>query len=156
LIPTALLWLLPGVELGAQNRPATYTEYRGDVIVGRGTSAQVGGGIYVPMGYYLRVGVIGAAGSTWREHETVTSGRVDLIARYLIDPFREIEWAPSFGAGLSVHSVDGDRVRAYLVMALDIEGPRVIDRRLSPAFQIGLGGGARFAIAVRTSRGPWR
>jgi hypothetical protein len=142
--------------LHAQNRPPSYTEFRGDLIAGRTTAAEFGAGIHVPLGYYVRLGIIGAAGVTWRDGESLTSGRIDVIARYLLDPFREVSWAPSFGAGMSVQYVDGDtRVRPYLAMVADVEGPR-LRRRFSPVIQLGLGGGARFTLAVRTSRGQWR
>ncbi len=148
------------VALGAargQNRPARFAEYRGDVTVGRGTAGEVGVGLQVPAGYYVRVGILAAAGVTWRDGAAPASGRVDVVARYLLDPFREAGWGLSLGGGVSVPYVDGDtRVRPYLSLVLDVEGPRVRGGPFSPAFQMGLGGGARFAFALRTSRGPWR
>jgi hypothetical protein len=143
--------------LGAQDESARYSDYRADVIVGHGTTASLGGGVQQPLGYYVRLGVIGAAGLTWRDGARATSGRVDVVARYLLDPFREIAWAPSLGGGVSVFWVDGEtRVRPYLTLVADVEGPRIRRGTLSPALQVGLGGGARISLALRTSRGRWR
>jgi hypothetical protein len=138
------------------NQPRMSEEYRADVLFGRGTAGQVGAGVQLPLGYYVRLGVTGAAGVTWRDGDSVGGGRVDIVARYLLDPFREVAWTPSFGGGLTVRYDDGDeRPHAYLAVVLDVEGPR-LRRALSPAFQIGLGGGTRLGFVLRTTRGPWR
>jgi hypothetical protein len=139
----------------AQNSPPSYSEYRADAIVGRGTSAQLGIGAVIPGGVYARMSVDGAAGATWRDGATHGSGRVDVIARFLLDPFREAPVGLSFGAGLSVPYVDGDaHVRPYLTFVADIEGRR--RSGLTPALQIGLGGGARVGIVLRRSVSRWR
>jgi hypothetical protein len=138
------------------SQPSISAEYRADMLFGGGTAAQVGGGAQVPLGYYVRLGVTGAAGVTSRDGDSVASGRVDVIARYLLDPFREVAWTPSFGGGLTVRYDDGDaRPRTYLAVVLDVEGPR-IRRAFSPALQLGLGGGTRIGVALRATRGPWR
>jgi hypothetical protein len=152
-----IVTLLTATELRAQIEMPRYTDYRVDVIMGRGTTASLGGGVQLPLGYYVRLGVIGAAGFTWRDSTTATSGRFDVVARYLLDPFREISWAPSLGGGVSVFFVDGEpRPQAYLTMVADVEGPRMQRGSLSPAVQVGLGGGTRISVALRTSRGRWR
>jgi hypothetical protein len=141
----------------AQTRPGRFAEYRADVIVGRGTAGQVGAGAELPLGYYVRLGITGAAGMTWRDGATPTSGRVDVIARYLLDPFREVPRALSLGGGISVPYVEGDqRVRPYLTLVADLEGPRMHNGPFSPALQVGVGGGSRIAVVLRASRGPWR
>ena len=135
--------------------PRVFAESRADAIVGKGTTAQVGVGPQIPLGYYVRLGLTGAFGITYRDGNTLTSARGDLMARYLLDPFRETPWALSLGGGVSVPYVDGDaRTRPYVTIVVDVEGPR--SNGVSPAFQLGLGGGARFGVAFRTSPGPWR
>src|SRR5262249_13015632 len=85
-----------------------YGEYRGDAIVGRGTSAQAGiGGVFL-MGTYVRTTIDAAGGATWRYDQTRASGRVDAIARFLLDPFREAPLGLSLGGGVSVPYVSGD------------------------------------------------
>lgn len=145
-------------DVGAQvpSQPTISAEYRADMLIGRGTAAQIGAGAQFPLGYYVRLGVTGAAGVSSRDGDSVASGRVDVIARYLLDPFREVAWTPSFGGGLTVRYDDGDaRPRTYLAVVLDVEGPR-FRRVLSPSLQLGLGGGTRIGVALRATRGPWR
>jgi hypothetical protein len=136
-------------------RPTAYAESRGDVIIGRGTAGEVGVGTQIPLGYYLRLGFTGAVGATLRDDDALTSARVDMIVRYLLDPFREARWAVSLGGGVSVPYVDGDtRAQPYATVVVDVEGPR--RGGVSPAVQLGLGGGFRIGVAFRTSVGPWR
>ena len=85
----------------AQNQPPAYAEYRADAIVGRGTAAQGGAGVVVPLGIYVRLGIDAAAGATWRGDATRASGRVDVIGRFLLDPFRETRLGLSLGGGVS-------------------------------------------------------
>ena len=132
-----------------------YEEFRADAIVGDGTAVQGGAGIVFPAGIYMRVNVDGAAGTRFREGESRTSGRVDLIARFLLDPFRETPIGLSLGGGVTVPYTDGETgVQPYLTAVIDIEGSR--HGRFTPALQIGLGGGARVGIVLRTSTRAFR
>jgi hypothetical protein len=131
-----------------------YAEYRADAIIGDGTAVQAGAGLTVPMGIYVRLGLIGAAGVTHDAGANRFSGRSDAIARFSFDPFREMPYTLSLGGGVSVPYVDGmSRVRPYFTAVIDIEGKR--RGRLTPAFQVGFGGGTRVGFALRTS-GPQR
>jgi hypothetical protein len=138
----------------AQATSATFGELRADVIAGRGTAAQVGVGGGLPLGYYVRASLLGAGGPTWRDGKVVASGRVDVLARFLLDPFREMRWGLSFGGGVSVPVVSERRSRPYLTVVTDIEGPR--RGGYSPAIQLGLGGGARVGLILRSSAGRHR
>jgi hypothetical protein len=140
----------------AQIIPApVYGEYRGDAIVGRGTSAQAGiGGVFL-MGTYVRTTIDAAGGATWRYDEARASGRVDAIARFLLDPFREARLGLSLGGGVSVPYVSGDaHVRPLLTAVIDVEGR--MRGPVTPAIQVGLGGGTRIGFALRTSPPRWR
>jgi hypothetical protein len=135
--------------------PPMYSELRADAIVARETAAQVGAGVVMPLGIYVRLSVDAAGGATFDKGASRASGRVDAIGRFLLDPFRETPVAVSFGGGLSVPYVDGqDHLRPYLTAVIDIEGRK--RGRFTPAFQIGLGGGARVGIVLRTSQPRWR
>jgi len=140
----------------AQRLPIpAYLEYRGDGIVGRGTTAQAGLGAVFVMGTYVRTSVDGGAGATWQGGESSASGRVDVIARFLLDPFRESPIGFSLGGGVSVPYVDGQaHVRPFLTAVVDVEGR--IRRNITPALQVGLGGGTRIGIVFRTSPPRWR
>ena len=139
----------------AQFKPPAYAELRVDGIAGRGNAAQVGGGVSVPLGIYVRFALDGAAGPTWRDGATRASGRIDAIARFTLDPFRESPIALSLGGGVTVPYVDGDvHVRPLLAAVVDLEGKR--RGRFTPALQLGLGGGARLGLVLRTSPTRWR
>jgi len=141
--------------LGAQRRPTSYAEYRADVIAGSATAAQAGGGLVLPFGVYVRTSLDGAIGATWRGGVARTSGRADVISRFLLDPFRETPVVLSMGGGVSVPYADGDtRVRPYLTVVVDVEGRQ--HGAITPALQVGLGGGLRVGVVLRTSPRAWR
>jgi len=101
------------------------------------------------------LGIDAAGGATWRDETTRASGRVDVVGRFLLDPFRETPVGLSFGGGVSVPYVDGDpRVRPYLTVVIDVEGR--IRGPVTPALQVGFGGGTRVGIVLRASRRRWR
>jgi hypothetical protein len=152
----AALATLLSSAAGAQQVPTRpYVEYRADAIIARGTAAQVGGGVVMPLGVYVRLNVDAAAGATWRYGETFGSGRMDVIARFLLDPFRESRFGFSMGAGASVPVGSAEPSQPpYLTGVLDLEWPR--RRGITPALQVGLGGGTRMGIVLRHSPLRWR
>jgi hypothetical protein len=138
-----------------QRRPPTYGEFRIDVIAGSGTAVHGGAGIVIPLGVYTRASIDAAAGARWRDDAVRASGRVDVIARFLLDPFREVPAGLSLGGGLTVPYTEGDAtVRPYITAVIDVEGR--MWRRLTPALQLGLGGGTRVGLVFRASPRGWR
>ena len=137
----------------ALSNPPVYEEYRIDAIANRGGALEGGAGVVIPAGLYVRLGVDGAAGATWRDGSAHTSGRIDGIARFTLDPFREIPVGLSLGGGVSIPYVQGDaHVRPLLAAVIDVEGKR--HGGITPALQIGLGGGLRVGVVLRNS--PFR
>jgi hypothetical protein len=129
--------------------PPPYAEYRLDAIDGHGTTVQGGLGLTVPMGIYVRVAAIGGIGSQWRDGRTLLAGRTDVIVRFVLDPFRQTPFGLSVGGGISVPYEQNVVTRPYLTAIVDVEGRA--HGRITPAVQIGLGGGARIGLAFRTS-----
>ena len=124
-------------------------EVRVDAITSRNaTVLSAGGGVQIPAGYYARVGVLGAVGAPVTSGARRVSGRLDVIGRFLFDPFREHAWGLSAGAGVSILAAQNNWGRPYLATVIDLEGPRS-GGGVSPAFQIGLGGGVRIGAALR-------
>ena len=124
-------------------------ELRVDAITAHSvTVVQAGGGVEIPAGYYARVAVIGAVGAPVSTGASGIDGRLDVIGRFLFDPFREHAWGLSAGAGVSLRVAKDDKVRPYLTTVLDLEGP-LAAAGFSPAFQVGLGGGVRIGGALR-------
>jgi hypothetical protein len=134
----AIAVLLPG-SAAAQVRP----EVRGEFVDAAHNRAEVGGGLSVPLGSYLRVSGIGTR-DVWSDSDT-SSGqwRGEFQMRFLMDPLAEHRFGVSMGAGL------GYRERPYMVAVVDVEGRPT---RVRPALSVSLGGGLRFALVLRAGR----
>lgn len=141
---------------GAQLRtPSPFPEYRADAIVGSRTATQAGVGLVVPVGIYVRLGLDAAGGATWGHGAVDPSGRIDAIGRFLFDPFREVPVGVSVGGGLSLPYVAHDpRLRPFLTAVLDVEGR--MRGKVTPALELGVGGGARVGLVLRASPVRWR
>jgi hypothetical protein len=143
--------------------PRLVPELRADVIIGDRAAAHVGAGVQLPVGYYVRIGAVAAAGVLIGERAAPVgsgestgaraSGRVDLLARFLLDPFRQSRYGLSVGGGVSLRADQGDRARPVLLVAVDVEGRRSA-RGIAPALQVGLGGGVRIGVIVRRASAP--
>jgi len=136
----------------AQNRsprgaPRVQPEARADYIDARGATAHLGVGVSVPAGTYVRLGVVGAAGQAWRDGDAVAAGRVDAVARFVVDPLREFRWSPYAAGGLGGMYDQIERWRAVLIGTLGVEGPAM--GAVVPAIEVGFGGGTRVGVVFR-------
>ena len=113
-------------------------------------TAQGGAGANLPLGYYVRLEIDGAGGVTRVAGANANSGRVDALARFLLDPFAEATWGLSIGGGMSATFGDRLQPRQYLVVVTDLEMPRV--GSVVPALQVGLGGGVRVGLVARVAQ----
>jgi hypothetical protein len=125
------------------------TEARLDGIIAHTTGVEAGLGLTIPAGIYVRSGLVAGVGAGRHGVE----GRTDLISRFSLDPFRQSRWAPYGGAGVSGRyrsKLDGGS-RAYLLIFFGVEGPLPFGRTsgVVPAFELGLGGGARVGVVLR-------
>ncbi|HEY2065919.1 MAG TPA: hypothetical protein VGG84_08150 [Gemmatimonadaceae bacterium] len=137
------------------NDPRLAPELRADVIAGRQPAVQVGGGMQIPAGYYMRIGLDAAIGLRTDAppgggSSSRVDGRLDLLTRFLLDPFRQSSYGLSIGGGLTLRAEPNDRVRPLLLVAVDVEGRRR-QNGLVPALQVGLGGGLRVGVILRRS-----
>jgi hypothetical protein len=148
----ALAAAVAGVPAARAQQPATppvAPEVRVDLIAGHDPAIQVGGGLQIPAGYYARIGLDAAVGvPVGQRAASGLDGRLDLLARFLLDPFRQTAYGLSLGGGASLRAEHGDRVRPLLLVAVDVEGRRSA-RGLVPAVQVGLGGGMRIGVILR-------
>jgi hypothetical protein len=124
-------------------------EGRIDAIFARTAGFEGAVGISVPAGLYVRSGVVAGLGAGRHGVE----GRTDFISRFSLDPFRQSRWAPYAGGGISGRyrsQLDGGS-HAYLLILLGVEGPLPVGRTAGwvPAFEAGLGGGARVSVIFR-------
>jgi hypothetical protein len=144
----AVLW--PSRSHG-QSAMLALPELRADLIAGGQPALQVGAGLQIPVGVYVRADIDAAVGSRLGDAPATRSrldGRVDLLTRFLLDPYRQSAWGISAGGGLSLRAEPGDRVRPLLLVALEVEGRRSA-RGIAPAVQVGLGGGVRIGVVLR-------
>ena len=134
-----------------QPRLPVVPELRIDVLGADPTSVQGAVGVQIPAGSYVRVGLLAGGGATIEsDRASRAAGRVDLLVRFLIDPFRQSRWGVSAGAGVSLRADPGEKARPQILAALDVEGRRSRGG-LSPSLQVGLGGGVRGGIGLRWS-----
>jgi hypothetical protein len=140
---------------GTAQQPATpgpKPELRVDVIAGSQAAVQLGAGVQIPLGYYVRVGSDVAVGVRTDASRATgarnVDGRLDVLARFLLDPFRQTAYGFSLGGGMSLRAEPGDRVRPLLLAAVELEGRRAANGWV-PAVQLGLGGGVRIGVVLR-------
>ncbi len=125
------------------------SEVRVDAVFARSSGVEAAYGFTVPVGIYVRSGIVAGVGVGRHGAE----GRTDFVSRFSFDPFRQTRWAPYAGAGLSGRyrsELDGG-ARAYLVVYLGVEGPLPLGELSGwvPAVEVGLGGGARVGLILR-------
>ena len=125
---------------------------RVDALIDRDPGAQFALGLAVASAYNIRLELDAGVGGVSRLQGWMSTGRVDLLARWLSDPFRQSRWGVSAGAGI------GQRLEAHrspatvAIVTLGVEGPS--DGRWVPGVEIGLGGGFRAGLTLR--RAPLR
>ena len=125
------------------------SEVRVDAIFARSSGVEAAYGFTVPVGIYVRSGIVAGVGVGRHGAES----RTDFVSRFSFDPFRQTRWAPYAGAGLSGRyrsELDGG-ARAYLLVYLGVEGPLPLGELSGwvPAVEVGLGGGARVGLILR-------
>ena len=139
-----------GAVLSAQTPQLdVQTEWRVDGIFARTAGGEVGLGVSLPVGIYVRNGLVGGIGVGQHGVE----GRTDLLSRFSLDPFRQSRWSLYGGGGISgrYRAEEDGGSRAYLLLFLGLEGPLPLGRTSGwvPAFEVGLGGGARVGVIIR-------
>lgn len=149
LVTLALAGTVPVGALAQVNQQPFQSEVRLDAFFARSGAVEAGYGFTVPVGLYLRSGLVAGIGAGRHGVE----GRTDLIARFSFDPFRQSRWAPYAGGGLSGRyrsELDGGS-RAYLLLFLGLEGPLPLGETSGwvPAVEVGLGGGGRVGVILR-------
>jgi hypothetical protein len=125
------------------------SEGRLDAIFSRSAGVEAAYGFTIPVGIYVRSGIVAGVGSGRHGAE----GRTEFISRFSFDPFRQTRWAPYAGAGLSGRyrsELDGGG-RAYILVFLGVEGPLPLGELSGwvPALEVGLGGGTRIGLILR-------
>ena len=137
----------------AQSPRAIRTELRVDGL-GDPATLQLGGGLARPVSTYARLAVVAAAGPAWQRGDQTVAGRVDLLGRFVVDPFNESKLGVYAGGGLSLRYDDDSEWRPLLVVTFGMEGP--VRHGRAWAAELGLGGGVRAGLVLRWMRGDGR
>jgi len=149
--PLATFLVLGAASIGVAQAPSQrfQTEGRIDGLFSAQTAVHAGVGLSFPAGLYVRTGVVAGAGIGRHGLDA----RTDFIGRFSFDPLRQSPWAPYAGAGVSArfNSTAEGGAKGYLLFFLGLEGPVPPGRMDSwvPAFEVGLGGGARVGVVFR-------
>ena len=120
---------------------------RADALIDRDAGGQVALGVAFATAYNVRLGLDVGAGGFCRTTGWASTGRLDLIARVLSDPFRRSRWALSAGGGIGQLVERDARPRTVAVVAVAVDGPS--DGRWVPGVEVGLGGGFRVGVTFR-------
>lgn len=122
-------------------------EARADVLVARSAAVQVGAGVSLPAGVYIRPTLVAVTGPAWRDEDHGWSGRLDALARFLLDPFRESRVGLYAAGGLSLGYDPWERWKGRLALVLGAELPSRAGGAW--AVEMGMGGGLRVGLALR-------
>lgn len=128
--------------------PKARIEGRVDALLSDRPTTELGAGIFVPLGTYVRAGIVGGIGTI--TNPLGAAGRLEVLGRFLLDPLYEHRWGPYIAGGLGERVDYGAAARPYLVLLLGIEGPRW--GRVTPALEAGVGSGVRVGFALRRSQ----
>lgn len=121
-----------------------------DVITSRAPSLQAAASLNTTAGLYLRLESSVGGGVAWKGGRQYGAARIDGVARFTLDPFREAKHA-LYGLGGVSAMYDGfERWRPRLLVGFGIEGP-VAHGRVA-ALELALGGGARIGLVLRRAR----
>lgn len=120
---------------------------RADAFFDRDPGAQLAIGLALPAAYNVRLATDVGIGGVSRDGGWRTAGRLDLLTRWLSDPFRQSRWGLNAGGGVGLRVEDGTAPRVVAILTLGLEGPS--DGPWVPGIEIGLGGGARAGLALR-------
>jgi hypothetical protein len=148
-------WLAPASAMAQQDVTGWQPEARVEALAARTTAWQLAAGANVPMGTYVRTGLLAAAGVRRVRGAWNASARVDAVARFHIDPFRESPYGLYVGGGGSYLFDKGVPSRPRLTVVLGYEG-RASKHRVITGAELGLGGGVRIAVTIRRARASAR
>ncbi|HEY9515549.1 MAG TPA: hypothetical protein VIQ74_07725 [Gemmatimonadaceae bacterium] len=152
----AMVWGLLYAPGAAAQRSDSRLQAAGrvDVLSAEVTAVHAGVELSAIAGRYTRIAAVGGVGGSWNADSSGISTRGEILGRFVLDPDFAVRWAPYAAGGLGVRY---DRIvgwRADLIAALGLEGPNW--NGVVPFFEVGYGGGARFALGLRRARAHGR
>ena len=144
------------VPLGAlaQNQPQRWQgEGRIETLISRTTAVHAAIGANAIAGQYLRLAVLAGGGARRVGDEWRSSGRVDLVGRFHVDPQRQFSRGLYVLGGATALMDDGIRTRIRAVLGAGIESRALGDGAgWIVGAEGGFGGGGRVAVTLRRAR----
>ena len=139
--------------LGAQApvRAMPQREGRLDAVLTPGGGILAGVGVNRRFGWYARGGATLSVGAVRAGDGWAAMQRLEVVSRFLFDPFGEHRRGVYGGAGVAVRHLAGDVTRPELVLVAGVEGPRV-GKAMIPSVEVSLGGGLRVGMVWRRPR----
>jgi len=136
----------------AQRQPQRWQpEARLELLAARTSAMHLAAGANVIAGDYLRLGLL-AGGGVRRIGDSVrASGRVDAVARFHLDPYRQFKHGFYAGGGGTWLFDDGFTPRVGMLLVIGYEGSAARNTLITGA-EIGVGGGVRIGMTIRTAR----
>ncbi|HET8771492.1 MAG TPA: hypothetical protein VFM71_10970 [Gemmatimonadaceae bacterium] len=132
-------------------------EARADATIAPAAGAHLAGhagvGVNVRLGPYARLGTalaLGVIDSPDEDAGPESSARVDVVGRFLLDPFAERRTGLYGGAGFTARADGAGAWKGNLLIVFGFEGPA--EGRIVPALEVALGGGARIGLVWRGKR----
>jgi phosphatidylglycerophosphate synthase len=125
-------------------------EARVDAFIDGIDAVHAGAGLAADLGTYFRLAGLVGAGAANVNGATRPSGRIEVLGRFTLDPFRQARWGLYGGTGLIGRYEEGPGARGFLTLLLGAELPS--RRPAVTAVELGMGGGVRLAIVVRQGR----
>jgi hypothetical protein len=126
-------------------------EARVDGFLASEPGGQIGGGVAVDAGTYMRLGVDLGVGFEHRSDGALVGvQRLEGVGRFHVDPFRQTSAGAYFGGGMAIRHEAGSHARALLVALIGLEGKP--HRGVAAALEAGVGGGVRLGIVLRGAR----
>jgi len=135
----------------AQVRAMPQFETRLDAVVTPGGGMLAGVGVNRRFGWYARGGATLGAGVVRSEDGWAAMHRLEVVSRFLFDPFGEYRRGVYGGAGVAIRHLAGDATRPELVLLVGVEGPRAGKAPIR-AVELSLGGGVRLGVVWRRQR----
>jgi hypothetical protein len=147
----ALLIATPALASAQRQLQRWQPEARLDVIAARATAVHFAAGANVITGDYIRLGFLGGGGARRDGDSVRASGRVDVVARFHLDPFRQFKRGFYGGGGGSWLFDDGLTPRVRMLLVIGFEGPEARSTLITGA-EVGVGGGVRVGVTLRRAR----
>lgn len=146
---------LAGAAHAGAQQPATALaglrpELRADLLIRDVPAVDLGGGVVTTTGDYGRIALLAGAGAEWRDARVAGTAHVDVVSRWLLDPYGQLRWGIYGGAGVTVRWTARARAQPWLLLVAGAEGPEHSGWR--PAVELGLGDGVRLGVVLRRAR----